>query len=85
MATWPDVGASRLHAAASISRRAAAIASARSSAQRISPPSGSISDEQLLAGLIAAGVPKPFAELGVAIDANTRAGKVDLAPTRSRS
>ena len=37
-----------------------------------------VSDEQLLAGLVAAGVPKPFAELGVAFDANTRAGKVDL-------
>ena len=37
-----------------------------------------VSDEQLLAGLIAAGVPKPFAELGVAFDANTRAGKIDL-------
>ena len=37
-----------------------------------------VSDEQLLAGLIAAGVPKIFAELGVAFDANTRAGKIDL-------
>jgi NAD(P)H dehydrogenase (quinone) len=37
-----------------------------------------VSDEQLLAGLVAAGVPKPFAELGVAFDANTRAGKIDL-------
>ena len=37
-----------------------------------------VSDEQLLAGMIAAGVPKVFAELGVAFDANTRAGKVDL-------
>ena len=38
-----------------------------------------VSDEQLLAGLLAAGVPKPFAELAVAFDANTRAGKVDIA------
>jgi NAD(P)H dehydrogenase (quinone) len=37
-----------------------------------------VSDEQLLAGLIAAGVPRPFAELGVAFDANTRAGKIDI-------
>ena len=37
-----------------------------------------VSDEQLLVGLVAAGVPKAFAELGVAFDANTRAGKVDL-------
>ena len=37
-----------------------------------------VSDEQLLAGMIAAGVPKVFAELGVAFDANTRAGKIDL-------
>lgn len=37
-----------------------------------------VSDEQLLAGMIAAGVPKPFAELGVAFEANTRAGKIDL-------
>jgi NAD(P)H dehydrogenase (quinone) len=37
-----------------------------------------VSDEQLLAGLVAAGVPKPLAELGVAFDANTRAGKVDI-------
>ena len=37
-----------------------------------------VSDEQLLAGLLAAGVPKPFAELGVAFDANARAGKIDL-------
>ncbi len=37
-----------------------------------------VSDDQLLAGLVAAGVPKPFAELGVAFDANTRAGKVDI-------
>jgi NAD(P)H dehydrogenase (quinone) len=37
-----------------------------------------VSDEQLLAGLNAAGVPKIFAELGVAFDANTRAGKIDL-------
>ena len=38
----------------------------------------SVSDEQLLAGMIAAGVPKVFAELGVAFDANTRAGKIDV-------
>jgi NAD(P)H dehydrogenase (quinone) len=38
----------------------------------------SLTDDQLLAGMIAAGVPKAFAELGVAFDANTRAGKVDL-------
>lgn len=37
-----------------------------------------VSDEQLLAGMIAAGVPKPFAELGVAFEANTRAGRIDL-------
>ena len=37
-----------------------------------------VSDEQLLGGMIAAGVPKVFAELGVAFDANTRAGKVDV-------
>ena len=37
-----------------------------------------VSDEQLLAGMVAAGVPKVFAELGVAFDANTRAGKIDL-------
>jgi NAD(P)H dehydrogenase (quinone) len=37
-----------------------------------------VSDEQLLAGMIAAGVPKVFAELGAAFDANTRAGKIDL-------
>ena len=37
-----------------------------------------LTDDQLLAGMIAAGVPKIFAELGVAFDANTRAGKVDL-------
>jgi NAD(P)H dehydrogenase (quinone) len=37
-----------------------------------------VSDEQLLAGLVAAGVPRPFAELGVAFDANTRAGKIDI-------
>jgi NAD(P)H dehydrogenase (quinone) len=37
-----------------------------------------VGDEQLLAGMIAAGVPKAFAELGVAFDANTRAGKVDV-------
>lgn len=37
-----------------------------------------VSDEQLLSGMIAAGVPKPYAELGVAFDANTRAGKVDV-------
>ena len=28
--------------------------------------------------MVAAGVPKVFAELGVAFDANTRAGKIDL-------
>ncbi|THD49028.1 MAG: KR domain-containing protein [Bradyrhizobium sp.] len=38
----------------------------------------SVNDEQLLAGLLAAGLPKPIAELTVAFDANTRAGKVDL-------
>jgi NAD(P)H dehydrogenase (quinone) len=37
-----------------------------------------VSDEQLLGGMVAAGVPKVFAELGVAFDANTRAGKIDL-------
>jgi NAD(P)H dehydrogenase (quinone) len=37
-----------------------------------------VGDEQLLAGMIAAGVPKAFAELGVAFDANTLAGKVDV-------
>jgi len=37
-----------------------------------------LTDDQLLAGMIAAGVPKVFAELGVAFDANTRAGKVDI-------
>jgi NAD(P)H dehydrogenase (quinone) len=37
-----------------------------------------VSDDQLLAGMIAAGVPEPFARLGVAFDANTRAGRMDV-------
>jgi len=37
-----------------------------------------VTDDQLRAGLLAAGVPPPLAELVVAMDANTRAGNVDL-------
>jgi len=37
-----------------------------------------VSDQQLAGGLAAAGLPPPFVELLVAMDANTRAGKVDV-------
>jgi len=37
-----------------------------------------VSDEQLFAGMVAAGVPEPFARLGVAFEANTRAGRVAI-------
>jgi NAD(P)H dehydrogenase (quinone) len=37
-----------------------------------------VSDKQLLAGVPAAGAPKPFAALAVAFNADTRVGKVNL-------